>query len=65
RQCSSSFGVRVKLGDDDGADVYRVSKGSGLCLASLTDRCIHHEDDVVWLHSIGNLQHFLEERRLL
>ncbi|GMT25633.1 hypothetical protein PFISCL1PPCAC_16930, partial [Pristionchus fissidentatus] len=65
RQCSSSLRVRVQLGDDNGSDVHRIAERSGLRLASLTDRGVHHEDDVVRVHSVGDLEHLLEERRLL
>lgn len=65
RQCTSSLGVGVQLGDDDRADVDSLREGLGLGLAGLADRGIHHEHHVVRLHRVRHLQHFLEQTRFL
>ena len=44
---SSSLGVTIQLGDDDRTDVNFLFEGPSLSFASLTDRGVHHEDNVV------------------
>lgn len=43
----TAFGVSVQLCDDDGTDVDFLLESFGLPLASLTNRCVHHEYYIV------------------
>ena len=46
-ESATAFGVTVQFGDDNGTDVDFFFKGTSLGLAGLTDRCIHHENDII------------------
>ena len=61
REGATALGVAVQLGDDDGADVHLLLKGLSLRLASLANRGVHDEDNVVRTDSVGDRQHFFEQ----
>lgn len=56
-QSSSSFGVSVQFGDDYRSYIYLVFKSFGLRLTGLTNGCIHHIHNVVWLLETGSEGH--------
>lgn len=57
--------MTIQLGDNDRTDVDLFLESFGLRLASLPNGGIHHEDNVIRLHSRGHRQHLLEQRFLL
>mmetsp|Transcript_14233 Transcript_14233/g.40632 ORF Transcript_14233/g.40632 Transcript_14233/m.40632 type:complete len:272 (-) Transcript_14233:1515-2330(-) len=65
RKRAPSFGMSVKLRDDDGADIDRVVEGLGLLICRLPNGTIHDEYHSVRFHRGGHLTHLLEQALLL
>jgi hypothetical protein len=57
--------VSVHLSDDNRADIDCFPEGLSLNITLLSDRTVHHEDDVIGLHCLLNLLHLIEELCLL
>lgn len=64
-QCTTTLGVTVEFGDDDGADGHRGLECLRLIARRLSDGRVHGEDDVVGRHHARHLLHLLEQRGLL
>ena len=44
---TSTLGVSVEFGDDHSSDIDGLTEGLGLVERSLTDRSVHHKDDLI------------------
>lgn len=57
--------VTIRLGDDDGTKIGGLLESLGLRLGLLTDGRIEHHDGLVRTNSLLDINHFLEQGRLL
>ena len=54
-ECATTFGVAVEFSDDDRGNCHFITESARLSFASLTDRGVHHEYDVVWVDGVRHL----------